>query len=62
MGTNQNLNNVTKINNDLIPENQILDIEGLMNVEGGVDNDEDWCMMQACSVNIRSTEFCYTGS
>jgi hypothetical protein len=59
MKTNQNSKNEAKINNDFILENQILDIEGLMKVEGGVDNDEDWCVFQQCASGAKT---CYTGA
>jgi hypothetical protein len=38
-----------------------LNVDDLMKVEGGVDNDNDWCWIQECSTNA-SGGSCYTGS
>ncbi|MDE5421036.1 hypothetical protein L3073_02310 [Ancylomarina sp. DW003] len=51
----QNLKTATLLN-----EEQILDIESLLKVEGGVDNDEDWCIVGQCYSNGQQN--CYTGA
>jgi hypothetical protein len=44
--------------NEILSEN--LDVQGLLEVKGGVDNDEDWCAYQQCSSTAQKT--CYTGA
>ncbi|MDE5421038.1 hypothetical protein L3073_02320 [Ancylomarina sp. DW003] len=41
-------------------EEQILDVENLLKVEGGVDNDEDWCIVGQCK--SKAQQQCYTGA
>jgi hypothetical protein len=44
----------------VLNEDQILDIQNLLQVEGGVDNDEDWCIIGQCHTNGQKN--CYTGA
>jgi len=48
-------NELSQLNDD-----QILSVEGLLKVEGGVDNDEDWCVIGQCKSNAQKT--CYTAA
>ncbi|MDE5421037.1 hypothetical protein L3073_02315 [Ancylomarina sp. DW003] len=45
---------------NLLNEEQILDVENLLKVEGGVDNDEDWCIVGQCKSSAQQN--CYTGA
>ena len=44
----------------LLNDQQVLSIENLLQVEGGVDNDEDWCIIGQCKSQAQVN--CYTGA
>lgn len=50
----------SKIETRQLNEEQVLSIENLLQVEGGVDNDEDWCIIGQCKSQAQVN--CYTGA